>query len=102
MDPVIDEPVPQAMTPAAGPAGDLDARIAQAFAALTGDTATAQALAARILAEVPADSSVAGQAHHLLGMASCLLGQVPAGCEHLRLASELLDRHGPPQAAGRA
>jgi diguanylate cyclase (GGDEF)-like protein len=51
---------------------------------------------------VPPDSSVAGQAHHVLGMAHCLLGQVPAGCEHLRLASELLDRHGPAHAAGRA
>lgn len=96
------EPDPQTTVSAADGIGAPDAWIEQAFDLLKADTASAQALASRTLAAVPPDSSVAGQAHHVLGMAHCLLGQVPAGCEHLRLASELLDRHGPAHAAGRA
>jgi diguanylate cyclase (GGDEF)-like protein len=102
MDVVMGEPGLQTTESAAGTPGDPEAWIDQAFAGLSGDPDAAQALAARALAAVPADSSAAGRARHILGMASCLLGQVPAGCEQLRLASELLDRHGPAHAAGRA
>ena len=98
--------------PAVGPGASMDAAwspeedpaawIAEAFALVNPDAAAANALAARALGRVAAESSLAGQARHVLGLTECLLGRIASGCAMLRAATETLERHGPALAACRA
>ena len=75
-----------------------------AYRLLAGDAQAALDCATAVLErpDVPAESSLAGQAFHVAGMARYTLGHVPQGSEALRHAVELLQRHGPRLAECRA
>ena len=80
------------------------ALLAQAFDRDGNDSQAAADMARELLRrpDVPADSSWAGQAWHVVGMAEFTHGRLVQGTEAMRLSTELLLRHGPPLAACRA
>ena len=71
---------------------------------LGDDPSAAADLAQQVLqqADVAAESSLAGCAWHVLGMAEYTRGRLPQGAAALRQATELLGRHGPSLAECRA
>ena len=71
---------------------------------LGSDPSAAADLAQQVLqhVDVAADSSLAGRAWHVLGMAEYTRGRLPQGTAALRQATDLLGRHGPVLAECRA
>ena len=71
---------------------------------LGDDPSAAADLAQQVLqhADVAAESSLAGRAWHVLGMAEYTRGRLPQGTAALRQATDLLGRHGPLLAECRA
>ncbi|EAQ98075.2 EAL domain-containing protein [Congregibacter litoralis] len=82
--------------------GNFDASVDRAFELLNPDTPAAYQLASDVLKAAEPDSSIAGRAHHALGMSACLLSKVDEGSKQLQRAAEILDQEGPTPSACRA
>jgi diguanylate cyclase (GGDEF)-like protein len=76
--------------------------VAHMLATVDADPQAVAAWARAALRDGDADSSLGGQARHLLGMSECLLGRVAEGCAELDAATQTLRRHGPALAECRA
>lgn len=76
--------------------------ISQAQKLLGTDPDEANRLAIRACDAVDADSSIRGQALHILGMTECVLGHTIDGRARLLEATDILGRLGPPRASCRA